>query len=398
MSDTPHDSAQPPTDAEVLRQRAETHVRSMELPAPATQTPEQIQLMLHELRVHQIELEMQNEELRTAQAAIEAGRARYFDLYDLAPVGYCTLSEKGLILEANLTAAMLLNTARSGLVKQPISRFIFEEDQDIYYRHRKLLFETGESQKCELRLLKPEGTFFWAHLTGITAQAEDGATVCRLVLANITDRKKAEEEIRKQLSEKEILLREVHHRVKNNIANIQSLLSLQAGSTANVEVKAALQEAISRVQSMRVLYEKLLSSDTLHEVSIKNYMEDLIDSLVMAYDPGKCIAIEKKIEDFRIEARKAFFAGIIVNELLTNVFKYAFRHREKGRVSVSIDKEEGSMTLIIQDNGNGFDERALDHNSPGFGHTIVRMLAEQLDGTYSSGNEDGARSVVRFGI
>jgi PAS domain S-box-containing protein len=132
---------------------------------------------VHELRVHQIELEMQNEELRTAQAEIEAGRARYFDLYDLAPVGYCTLSEQGLILEANLTAATLLGWPEAALVKQPISRFILKEDQDIYYLHRKKLFETGEPQECELRLVKPDGTLFWAHLTATAAQAEDG--LCR---------------------------------------------------------------------------------------------------------------------------------------------------------------------------------------------------------------------------
>jgi PAS domain-containing protein len=98
---------------------------------------------LHELRVHQIELEMQNEELRRTQEELEASRERYFDLYDLAPVGYFTLSEQGLILEANLTAAKLLGVARSALVKQPLSRFILPEDQDIHYLHRKALLETG---------------------------------------------------------------------------------------------------------------------------------------------------------------------------------------------------------------------------------------------------------------
>jgi PAS domain-containing protein len=113
---------------------------------------------LHELLVHQIELEMQNEELRRAQAELEAARARYFDLYDLAPVGYCTVSEEGLILEANLTAATLLGVAKGALVKQPLTRFILRGDQDSYYLHRKLLFETGAPQVCELRLIKKGGS------------------------------------------------------------------------------------------------------------------------------------------------------------------------------------------------------------------------------------------------
>ncbi|MBN1167429.1 MAG: PAS domain-containing sensor histidine kinase [Methanospirillaceae archaeon] len=179
-----------------LRNQAEEQALAMEQVTLSPQTPEEIQRVLHELRVHQIELEMQNEELRTAQARIEAGRVRYFDLYDLAPVGYCTVSEQGLFLEANLTAATLLNMARSDLVKQPISRFILEEDQDIYYLHRRQLFLTGEPQECELRLAKPDGTLIWSHLTATVAQTEDGVPVCRVVLSDITERKRAEEALR----------------------------------------------------------------------------------------------------------------------------------------------------------------------------------------------------------
>ena len=201
----------------------------------AALSPEEIRQALHELRVHQIELEMQNEELRAAQAALEASRARYFDLYDMAPVGYCTLSEQGLILEANLTAATLLGVTRSALIQQPISRFIHQEDQDIYYLHRKKLLEAhstssgqahstdstsspqassgqassaGEPQACELRLVKSDGATFWAHLVATVAQApstspggelaepsgqaDDGAPVCRVTLSDITARKQAE--------------------------------------------------------------------------------------------------------------------------------------------------------------------------------------------------------------
>jgi len=153
---------------------------------------EEIQQMLHELRVHQIELEMQNEELRRAQDEIEAGRARYFDLYDLAPVGYCTLSEKGLIIEANLTAATLLGTVRGDLLKQPISRFILKEDQGIYYQLKKQLFTTGEPQSCELRIVRGDRMSFWAHLATTVAINQDGATVGRVVISDNPERKQAE--------------------------------------------------------------------------------------------------------------------------------------------------------------------------------------------------------------
>ena len=177
--------------ANCLRRLAEEKAAKMtenhESP-PSEQNPQ----LLHELRVHQIELEMQNEELRTAYAELDAVRARYFDLYDLAPVGYCTISEKGLILEANLTAAALLGVVRGVLVKLPISRLIHKEGQDSFYLHCRQLFESGGPHSCELRMVRLDGTFFWARLEETLAQDVDGCAIRRAVLTDITDRKETE--------------------------------------------------------------------------------------------------------------------------------------------------------------------------------------------------------------
>ena len=143
------------------------------------------------LSEQQAELELQNEELRTSQEALHVSQERYFDLYDFAPVGYCTVSEQGLILEANLTIATLLGLPRSALVKQPISRFIFKEDTDIYYLLHKQLSKTGEPQKCELRMVN-DGTQVWVQLS-VTAAQDNGEPVLRIVMNNINERKRAEE-------------------------------------------------------------------------------------------------------------------------------------------------------------------------------------------------------------
>jgi len=151
--------------------------------------------MLHELRVHQIELEMQNEELQRAQAELDVSRNRYFDLYNFSPVGYITLSEQGSMLEANLAAATLLGEPRSNLVRRPISGYILNEDQDIYYRQRKLLFESGQPQECELRMVQKDGATFWARLEGTAAKDPDGLPICRVVLSDISGRKQAEKNL-----------------------------------------------------------------------------------------------------------------------------------------------------------------------------------------------------------
>jgi diguanylate cyclase (GGDEF)-like protein/PAS domain S-box-containing protein len=182
-----------------LRRRAEKTLRKQVVQSQGNLdalSPEAMQQVLHELRVHQIELQMQNEELRRAQVAQEALQARYFDLFDLAPVGYCTVGEQGLIQQANLATAALLGMVRAALVKQPISRFILKEDQDIFYLHRKLLFETGHPQSCELRMKKKDRSQFFAYLVFSVAQEANGLSVLRIVLSDVTERKLAEDELR----------------------------------------------------------------------------------------------------------------------------------------------------------------------------------------------------------
>ena len=160
-------------------------------------SPEETQLMLHELRVHQIELELQNEELRRSQLELDAVQAHYYDLYDLAPMSYCSVSKKGRILRGNLAAATLLGAARGELVGHTFSRFILTEDQDIFYLNRKQVFASGEAQEFELRMVKADGARFWAQLAASVAQGADGAPELRITMSDITARKRSELELRR---------------------------------------------------------------------------------------------------------------------------------------------------------------------------------------------------------
>jgi PAS domain S-box-containing protein len=226
-----------PEEISELRKRAERKA-AQSLEIIDAMLPDEGKRILHELRVHQIELEMQNEELRTSQMELEAARARYFDLYDLAPIGYFTISEHGLILEANLTAAIMLDVHLGSLLGRPFSQFIHKGDQNIYYLHRKQLFESGEMQAFELRILKQDGSPFWAQLDatvteatstscldfapltnsvrGSTGQASDGATVIYVVISDISERKKAEEDL---LASEELAIK-IMHLMPANIAVI----------------------------------------------------------------------------------------------------------------------------------------------------------------------------------
>jgi len=215
---------------------------------------------------------------------------------------------------------------------------------------------------------------------------------------DITEHKRAEEEIKKQLAEKEILLKEVHHRVKNNITNIESFLYFQAGEHANPEIKAILQQAVSRIQSMRVLYERLLVEDEYQDISIKEYVESLIDSIKTVFSESSKIKIETVISDFSLSAKKASSIGIIINELLVNIIKYAFVGYESGRALIRLEKNGNKIILAVSDNGVGIDERITANQSPGVGLVIIKMLAEQLNGTFTMSKDKGTKSVVQFEI
>ena len=180
-----------------LRRRAEEMLRS-DSDDFSENSREELRATLHELRTHQIELELQNEELRRVQEELLQARDQYVDLYDFAPVGYLTLSDKNLIAEANLTVAGLLGEEKKSLYGQPFSRFIFHEDQDIFYKHFRALIAETERRECELRLLRTDGDWFWAKLECVPKAKNDksGARV-RIALHDITEAKRLETEITK---------------------------------------------------------------------------------------------------------------------------------------------------------------------------------------------------------
>jgi PAS domain S-box-containing protein len=188
-------------DAANLRRKAAKSLAENSCFSPesfASLSTEEGRRVLEELRIHQIELEMQNEELRRVRMELEVSRARYFDLYDLAPVGYCMVNSKGLIQEANLTSSDLIGIARRAMVKRLFSQFIFPQDQDIYYRNLVLLVKTSTQQSCELRIARPDGTMFWAHLAMTGEAGSDREPVCRIVIVDITERKRVEEMLAKK--------------------------------------------------------------------------------------------------------------------------------------------------------------------------------------------------------
>ena len=197
--------ARQPSSADELRRQAEELLAGLAEAAAAGRAPEELTTAVHELRVHQIELEMQNEELRRARLELDVQRQKYFELFDLAPVGYLTVSDKGIVGDANLTAARLLGVERQLLVGQPFSSFVLPPDRDAYYRHLREVATTGEPQTCELRLQRlgcgaggdAQAGHFWAHCESLPQRAADGEPLSTwIAFGDVGDLKRAEEALR----------------------------------------------------------------------------------------------------------------------------------------------------------------------------------------------------------
>ena len=204
----------PPESPLKLRQRTEEKFRLDEAVAPLPLSYGETELLLHDLRVHQIELEMQNEELRRSQKDLEASRSTYFELYDLAPIGYLTINVNGLICDANLTAAIMLGLTKNDLQKSPITQFIFHEDQNVYYLQRKM-FINAESLSWEMRLVHANGSFLWVNLRALLLDDDE----CRIAFVDITERKLAEVSLQESEARHRLLAETMLHGLVYQDAN-----------------------------------------------------------------------------------------------------------------------------------------------------------------------------------
>ncbi|MFH2107209.1 MAG: histidine kinase dimerization/phosphoacceptor domain -containing protein [Chrysiogenia bacterium] len=207
-----------------------------------------------------------------------------------------------------------------------------------------------------------------------------------------------QEELNRQLAEKEVLLKEVHHRIKNNIASIGGLISLRLQSITNPEAINVLRDASSRVDSMRILYDKLLVTEGYHDISVKNYLDGLIDTVVAIFPDQAKVTVKKDIADFQLDTKSLFPLGIIINELLTNSMKYAFSGQAEGSIRISLAHADRHVTLTVQDDGCGLPDGFDINESQGFGLMLVKMLSQQLGGSFSMEKQAGTRCTVKFNI
>jgi PAS domain S-box-containing protein len=258
------------------------------------------------------------------------------------------------------------------------------------------VWRTGKPQHHPISLYKDRRILGWRE--NYVYKLPTGEIVA--VYDDVTEQKKAEDELKNSLKEKELLLKEVHHRVKNNMAVISSLLNLQAEKFKDPPVLNAFRDSRHRIRSMALVHEKLYQAKDLSKIEFSQYIKELSQQVSRSNEfQGARINVKVKAYNIKLGIDTAIPCGLIINELLTNAFKYAFPNNQQGEIRIHMQmKENKSYELIVSDNGVGLAEHIDVQNTSSFGLNLVCLLTQQLEGKVDVQREKGTRFIITFPI
>ncbi len=272
---------------------------------------------------------------------------------------------------------------------------------DIDRGERDLLqsIETGSGFAIDLRMKMKSGEWRWVSTRGKTVEWDEKKSARRMVgtLTDITGRKDAEEHIQMLLSEKNLLLKEVHHRIKNNMTMIANLLSLQAARLSEPGGVKALKESSNRVNSMTMMYDMLYQTQDFRYVNVRDYIGQIISGITKSLPAISGVTMEMQVEDFVMDSKILFPIGIVINELVTNAYKYAFPDGRTGAITISMSQlPEHHVEISVRDNGVGIPESFDINGQSGFGMKLVNLLVKQIEGTVECASGEGAEFRISF--
>ena len=406
-----------PGNQDPLRTAAEAQFTHA--PKPRPRPPE---ILLHELQIYQIELEMQNEQLRQAQLELEKSRDRYVDFYDFAPAGYLTLSQEALINEINLPGAALLGAERSRLLQRRFASFVAPQDRDRWHRHFLTILKHDSKLSCELALQHNGGSRFYAQLDCLRLEKEGHKPVVRIVLTDITERKRIEQELLDMDQHKDEFLAMLAHELRNPLAPIRNAAHVLGRlGLAEPKVKWAQKIIEEQVSHLSRLVDDLLDVSRIArgKIALKReaiefaaLAEQAIESArMLAESKGQQLAVRMPDQAVQLEGDPVRLSQLLFN-LLDNAVKYT---PDGGRIEFAAHLDGTEIEISVRDNGMGiaaellprvFDlfrqgERTLDRaqGGLGIGLTLVRRLVGMHGGrveAHSAGPGQGSTFTVRL--
>ncbi|MGB3480131.1 MAG: histidine kinase dimerization/phosphoacceptor domain -containing protein [bacterium] len=216
------------------------------------------------------------------------------------------------------------------------------------------------------------------------------------ILTDITEIKQMENKLRKSLAEKEILLKEIHHRVKNNLQIIHSLLSLQAKYLNDEQDKSLFRQTQDRIKTMALIHEKLYTSQDMVNIDFREYIQNLSAHLLRSYGTASRIELRIEVEKIMLDIDRAVPCSLIINELITNSIKHAFSNGKKSCITIDFYTNKKEYVLSVADNGKGLPDNFDYRNTKSLGLQLVCALTEQLHGNINLGKNKGTKFTITF--
>ncbi len=338
------------------------------------------------------------QDLVKAEESLRGSEERYRQIVETAEEGVWVIDAESRTVFVNRKMAAIFGYGPDEMIGKSLFDFVDEEAEKAAHSliDRK---KEGISEQHDFRFRRKDGTPVWTIVSANPIYAPDGGYAGSLgMITDITDRKRTEDALATALKEKEVLLREIYHRSKNNMQVVSSLLNLQAGRIADPAFREILKQSQSRIRSMALVHEKLYRSKDLTRIDFRDYIESLASQLFASVgtDPDE-VALRLDIEAVALNVNTAIPCGLILNELLMNALKHAFPGGRRGEIDVSLRSADGGKFILkVSDNGVGFPPDLDFRETRTLGLEIVATLVDQIEGTIALDRTNGTAFRIEF--
>ncbi|SMO88419.1 PAS domain S-box protein [Gracilimonas mengyeensis] len=334
-----------------------------------------------------IVIERDVSEQRESQEALKKREGLFSKLFNSLPIGIALLDEQHKVEMVNDGFEHLFGYSEQELKGKELDKVIVPDQK---HKDAKKLNESDRIRQVTEKRIRKDGKILDMIIYAIPVVVGKEVVGIYGIYVDITARKKAEDQVRQSLHEKEVLLAEIHHRVKNNLAVITGLLELQAFSVQNKEAKSVLKDSQMRVHSIAMVHEKLYQTEDLSQVRVDKYFEELAATIHKNIKkPEADVKVNLAIDPVKMPITKAIPCGLLLNEILTNSYKHAFKGREKGEIEVSLTSSNNELYFKLRDDGIGLPDQSENGVHSSLGMTVIKTLAKQLNAECKRYSENG---------
>lgn len=331
-----------------------------------------------------------------AQSKLEESEERWRKLVQNDPDLIQILTVDGTIKFINPAGARFIGKGPSEeLMGQNIFDLIQLDKQEKAKTRIRRTLEGERLPPATYRIRKENGRDRYIESRSVPITLDDGEAGIQQVAQDITDRVLYERELKQSLHEKEVLLREIHHRVKNNLAVVSGLLTLQRHEASNYHLNRILSNCEMRIKSMALIHEKLYQSASLSKIDFKQYVEELVPTIQGTFAKDH-IVINTDCSSLELNVNQAVPCGLIISELVSNALEHAFNERSDGQIWVSLQKSDARVTACVRDNGKGMPEQFKRESSKSMGYTIINTLIRQLNASIQMQHEAEKGTSISF--